>query len=833
MTALNNLLFKVSLLDAMSGPAKGMMSTMDRVTTNIQGGFNKIGYGAAGLVGAAYSLDSILQPAKEMQTALGEISSMNVGQDVLNGLNSAALKFSVKYGESAAEFVRSAYDIQGAISGLSGNELPAFTNASAILAKGTKADMGTITNYVGTMYGIFQKNADAMGKANWINMMAGQTAVAVNIFKTTGQGMSEAFTTLGAGAQTMGVGMAEQMAVLGTLQATMSGSEAGTKYRAFLDGVGNAQEKLGLKFTDSQGKMLPMVNILEKIKGKYGAIDTVAESDLLKKAFGTQEATALVKLLSTNIDGLSGSINEVGKQTGLQGAIDMANAMVQPWEQAKSAGDALMIMLGQKMLPVLKPVFNGIVSISEKLMRWMELFPNITTYIGYAVFGIIGIIAALSALSVAVGISKFLLVGWQGGAALFKGALWLMKGGLLNVIPAIWSFSAALLANPITWIVLGIGALIGVIAAAIIYWDTWTQAVIDWSGAWLESTGVFAWVDSVVAFFERIPQWWSSFAAWINALNPFALVGAGIGLLIGNFDTISQWWTGFTSWIGALNPFALVGAGLGLLIGNFDTISQWWTGFTSWIGALNPFALVGAGIGLLIGNFDAITQWWTGFISWIGALNPFALVGAGIGLLIGNFDTISQWWTGFTSWIGALNPFALVGAGIAVILTLLDTIKSWWTSFTGWLGALNPFAGISAGINSVLGMINKIPGVNINMASAAPVPGTTAPAGIAQPSAAQPVTPPILSKLSQPDSLTSPQTGAPSLSALAAPPQPIAAPTALTQSGTANVPKGGLMSQINNSDNSKSVSVGGITVHNYGQPVTGQRLADEIAMAAG
>ncbi|MEE7625437.1 phage tail tape measure protein [Methylobacter sp. Wu8] len=765
MTALNNLLFKVSLLDAMSGPAKGMMSTMDRVTTKIQGGFNKIGYGAAGLTGAAYSLDSILQPAKEMQSALGEISSLGVGQQVLDGLNSRALKFSAQYGESAAEFVHASYDIQSAISGLAGNELAQFTNASAILAKGTKADMATVTDYVGTMYGIFQQNADAMGKADWINMMAGQTAVAVNIFKTTGQGMSEAFTTLGAGAQTMGVGMAEQMAIMGTLQATMSGSEAGTKYRAFLKGVGHAQKELNLQFTDSHGMMLPMVEILDRIKGKYGAIDTVAKSDLLQKAFGSDEGVALVKLLSTNIDGLSGSIAKVGEQTGLQGAIDMAKAMTMPWEQAKSSGNALTIMLGQRMLPVLNPVFNGISGISEKLMRWMDLFPNITRYIGYAVFAVIGIIAALSALSVAVGISQFLLVGWGAGAAVFKGALWLLKGGLFNVIPAVWSFSAALLANPITWIVLGIGALIGVIAAAIIYWDTWTQAVVDWSSAWLESTGVFAWVDSVVAFFERIPQWWNSFTIWIGTLNPFALVGTGIGLIVANFDTITQWWTWFTGWIGTLNPFALVGAGIGLIVANFDTITQWWTWFTGWIGTLNPFALVGTGVGLIVADFDVI--------------------------------------------------------------------KNWWSEFKIWLSTLNPFAGISSAADSLMRGIQSITGAKINMAAA--------PA--AQPAA--------LDKLYAHSAINAPQTASPSLSAMAAqpkwtqqpapgllmdgftPPKPVAAPAALTQSQTANVPKGGIMSQINNADNSKSVSVGGITVNNYGQPVTGQRLADEIAMAAG
>jgi TP901 family phage tail tape measure protein len=742
MTALNNLLFRVSLLDNMSGPARNMMSTMDRVTSNIQGGFNKIGYGAAGLAGAAYSLDHILQPAKEMQSALGEISSMNVGKDVLDKLNISALKFSVQYGESAAEFVRSAYDIQGAISGLSGNELPAFTNASAVLAKGTKADMGTITNYVGTMYGIFQKNADAMGKANWINMMAGQTAVAVNIFKTTGQGMSEAFTTLGAGAQTMGVGMAEQMAVMGTLQATMSGSEAGTKYRAFLDGVGNAQDKLGLKFTDSQGKMLPMVNILEKIKGKYGDIDTVAKSDLLKKAFGTQEATALVKLLSTNIDGLSGSINEVGKQTGLQGAIDMANAMVQPWEQAKSAGDALMIMLGQKMLPVLKPVFNGIVSVSEKLMRWMDLFPNITTYIGYAVFGIIGITAALAALAVVAGIGTIVSTGfglaWSAIGLILtplaplitalrmawvvmkmemlagSGVFTVLKTGLVAFgtqlwtnIAAIWAWNVALFANPITWIVLGIAALIGIVAAAVIYWDTWTQAVSD----------------------------------WFSAFDAFYLIGQGIGLII------------------------------------------------------LQFKLIGQAIGWVVAGFQAIPDWWIGFKVWVSTLDPFALIGDGIGLMIAGFDAI----------------------------------KNWWSEFKNWLSALNPFAGISSAADSVMSGIQSVTGFKI--------PGSSA------------TQPPVLDKLSTPSTVTG-ATAAPSLSAMAAqpkwmqqpapglltdgfaPPQPIAAPAALTQSGSANVPRGGLMSQINNADNSKVVNVGGITIHNPSKPV-GPLLADELQMAAG
>lgn len=766
MTALNNLLFRVSLLDAMSGPARNMMNTMDRVTTGIQGGFNKIGYGAAGLAGAAYSLDSILQPAKEMNAALGTVSSLGVAAEVLNDLNNTALKFSTQYGESAAEFVSSSYDIQSAISGLSGNELSTFTNASAILAKGTKADMGTITDYVGTMYGIFQKNADAMGKADWINMMAGQTAVAVNIFKTTGKGMSDAFGSIGASGQTMGVAMNEQMAVLGTLQATMSGSEAGTKYKAFLDGIGKAQKEMGLSFTDSQGKMLPMVDILQKIQGKYGAIDTVAKSDMLGKAFGTQEASALIKLLSTNIDGLSGSIAKVGAQTGLQGAIDMANAMTQPWDRASKAADALRIMLGQRLLVVMAPIYNGITAISEKLMRWSSLFPNISNYIGYAVLGVIGITAALSALSIIVGASMIVSAGfglawaavgviltplaplltalrmaWMvmkmemlagtGVFAALKIGLGAFATQLWVNVSAIWAWNMALLSNPITWIVLGIAALIGLVAAAVIYWDTWTQAVTN----------------------------------WFSAFDPFYLIGQGIGWIIVGFKSIGQ------------------------------------------------------------------------AIDW----------------LIAGFQAIPAWWNGFKTWVSTLNPLASISDGVASFITGLEAIPQWWTRFKAWLATLNPFSGVGSALYSLMSGIQSITGAEPSAVAQPTTPSIASmaaqPQWLQQPAPGllsdgfAPLQPPALASLAAPTAMTQPpalaglanklpfmsaQSATPSMSA-----QPIAPPPSLSKSQSASVAKGGLMSQINNADNSKSVSVGGITVNNYGQPVTGQRLADEITMAVG
>lgn len=488
-TALNNLLFKVSLLDKMSGPAKGMMKTMDTVTNRVQRGFMKMGVGAAGLAGAGFMLDRIIGPAKEMHSALGEVASLDVAQGVLDDLNTASLKFSVKYGESAADFVRSSYDIQSAISGLVGNELSTFTNASAILAKGTKADTSTITNFVGTMYGIFQKNADTMGKAKWVEMLAGQTATAVQMFKTTGTEMSAAFSSVGAEGQSMGIAMNEQIAVLGTLQATMSGSEAGTKYKSFLAGVGKAQGVLGLQFTDAGGKMLPMVDILQKIQGKFGDIDTVAESDLLQKAFGRKEAVGLIKALSLNVDGLSDSINKVGEQTGMQKAIDMANTMTDPWDRASSGVDALTIMLGQRMLPLLTPVFNGISAVSETLMRWGAMFPNISKYIGIAALGIVGLIAGFSALSIAVGIGSFLMAGW--------------------------GLAVAIVTSPITGMVVAIAAIGYAIYRLLDAWAQWSygMSIFDTMKAGYQAAvlGVTNFIETTVNGFLALKNWFNNF----------------------------------------------------------------------------------------------------------------------------------------------------------------------------------------------------------------------------------------------------------------------------------------------------------------------------------
>ncbi|WP_188008873.1 phage tail tape measure protein [Grimontia hollisae] len=480
--------FTVGLIDQISKPLGNIQRQFGEMAKSYRDGTHTMVAGAAGVAGAGIALQQALQPAIDMDRALGEVKSLGVADTQLKNLAETALQFSVEYGKSASEFVAASYDIQSAIGGLAGNELSGFTRASGVLAAATKADTATITSYVGTMYGIFQNAATEMGKADWVNMLGGQTAKAVQMFKTTGAEMSAAFTSVGASATSVGVGMTEQMAILGTLQATMSGSEAGTKYRAFLAGAAKAQDALNLSFTDSQGQLLPIVDILDKLKGRVGDTISVAESAELSKAFGSQEAVGMIQLLMHNTDGLAGSIDQLGKVQGLDVAEQMAAAMTDQWERMGAGIFAIRAAIGSALLPALLPMVQGLADGAMQLVEWTRLFPNITKWLGYVGLGFFGLVAAGGVLTIITGAMKMLWATVALGAPLLN-IVTVAFGALSKTLTvakgAMLALNLVIAANPIILIVGACVAAVAAIGALTYYWDDLKASVGD--SAWFDA----------------------------------------------------------------------------------------------------------------------------------------------------------------------------------------------------------------------------------------------------------------------------------------------------------------------------------------------------------
>lgn len=524
------LAFILSLTDKVTAPLGKVKMGFSDLAEQSEKNIKTMGFGLAGLLGAGAAINQSLQPALEMNRALGEVRSLGVAEDALKALNRKSLEFSVAYGENARDFVASAYSIDGAMKGLTGSQLAMVTNASNVLAKATKSDADTMGQYVGTMYSLFKGQADAMGKSEWVETLAGQTATAVKLFRTSGAQIGEAFKAAGGLASTAGVSLAEQMAVLGTLGSSMEGGEAGGLYKAFFENVSGASEKLGMSVVDQQGKLLPMMDILDKLKGKFGDLSIEANGKKLRDAFGG-EAARLITSLMGDTGRLKSGMEQLGNVRGLENAKNMAKDMVDPWQQFAAAVQALRIGFGQSLMPILGPLMARLTGVATTLTRWSQLFPNITRVISIAVLVVFGIIAALSLLTLTVGMSKMVWLGlvtvWKvltmvglrsiamflyhtvmavafvAGLVLMVAWMGLVKGAMLLWQGAIWLVNTALLANPVTWVVIGIVALVAAVAAAIIYWDQWTSALLN--------SEAFQWVSGQLT---ALSDWFGSMGGW-------------------------------------------------------------------------------------------------------------------------------------------------------------------------------------------------------------------------------------------------------------------------------------------------------------------------------
>lgn len=393
------LFFTVSLIDKLTGPASKMTHSVEKMYVTGRAGLQNLGKGTAAFLGAGMMLDSLTGSARDFQKAVNEVGSLGVAQDELEKLGNRGKEFAMQFGGSAAEIVRSGYDIQSAIPGLAKGALADFTYQGAVLAKAGKASAATITSYMGTMYNIFKEDAQKIGDAEWVAQLSGKTAHAIKIFKTTGDNMSAAFTNLGSNAKTAGVSMEEQIAILGQLQGTMGGANAGTAYSGFLNKTTDAAGKLGLKFTDANKRLLPMTDILEKIKNKYadssGKVNEF-NKDKIMKAFGETGGKAVLNLLSKTNE-LKGSISELTQIKDESPALGMAQKMTDAYERFCGTLDVLKMTVGTTVLPVVDAVLNCFSSILSGLVWCSDNCFLLRWAIGLT-------IGAITACSVALGI---------------------------------------------------------------------------------------------------------------------------------------------------------------------------------------------------------------------------------------------------------------------------------------------------------------------------------------------------------------------------------------------------------------------------------------------
>jgi hypothetical protein len=646
------LMFTIGLIDQITKPIAKISKQFNGLASNYQAGTMQMASGIGGIAASGYALQNALMPAIEMDRALGEVKSLGVRQSALKMLTDTSYEYALKYGKSSTEFIKSSYDIQSAIAGLNDADLSRFTLSSNVLAAATKADAATVTSYMGTMYGIFKNDAMKMGEGAWVERLTGMTATAVQAFKTDGKKMADAFGALGASA-----GLApleEQMAIMGTLQATMQGSESATKYKSFLAGVGKAQKALNLQFTDANGTMLPVVDILNRIKGKYGDVIDVAEGDALATAFGSQEAVSMVKLLLNDVNGLSGSIESLGKVKGMNKAAEMASAMTDQSERLAQSWYVIRAAFGSAVLPAFNSFVGKIADMGKSVISFTNLYPNITRAVGLLGIGILGLVAAGGLFTVMMGASKMAMVAWGVASMAWTGATALLTSGLTSLRAVLFAVNLAMYANPVGLIVAGVTALVAVVGLAIYYFDDLRDM--------MKGT---AWGEPILYAVDAI-------ADVLKMLGNVAVKAFSIWV-----DWISLVWTvikPLASFLFDVLVFALkvVGAVAGLVFG---------------------------GIALLIGGLANLVTWVASSISAVFTASTEWISNVFTSMVNG----ISNQWQAFTDWFTSTTIGETLSAKFSAAG---DIIRNMWTSIKG---------SFSDTWEWIVGNLNKIPGIDIDV----------------------------------------------------------------------------------------------------------------------
>lgn len=429
------------------------------------------------------------------------------------------------------------------------------------------------------------------------------------VSQATGVGMNELADGVAKNAPALtnlGFGFQESISLLGSLD------KAGINSQQVMSSLSRGLVTLA---KDGEEPQEAFKRVTGEIQGFVDAGDTAAALDLASQVFGTRGASQFVGALQAGVLSMEDLMGATGATS---------DTILGVAEETQTLSDKTMI-LGNQAKAALEPIASTLVTgLTDALSGLMPTLTEFGSWLGENQM-VIGIAAGLIGVTL---VAAF--VAWTA---------------------SIWSATAALLANPLTWVVVAIVALVAAVVALATNWD----AVVAWiSDVW---GGFIDWITGVI---DGFASWWNSM--WSNVGQFFRDTWRGF------VDWVSNLWSGFVSWLRSIG----------------DGIASWWNSLWSGVGRFfsDLWARIVAHAQNYLGNLrtnitrigQGIANWWNNL--WSG---------------VGNF------FRGL--WDGLVNVVRNVGRAFSNVFNgIRDAIK---TAFSGIVGI------VKAPINAIIGLVNK------------------------------------------------------------------------------------------------------------------------------
>ena len=444
---------------------------------------------------------------------------------------------------------------------------------------------------------------------------------------------------------------------------------------------------------DAQGAL---TTFLRQVKNAPDLMGTL--SDL----FGMEYADDIAKLVGS-MDTYEKAVGLVADQTAYAGSMQKeyearSATTANNLQLLKNQMSRLGITVGNALLPALNSLVGALMGPIDSLANLAERFPIVTQVVVGTVGAVLGLKVATIALGYAWTFVKGPILGAQVAFQSARAGLALLQvqaaatgasSGLLSLawsriqtgalgliapiksaalafwamLPAIGATTVALLANPITWIVAGIGVAVAGLALVIRkYWDPMAAYV----------GGVFEGIRSAVQ---------PAISSLSTALAPLAPIGRAVASVFGFIaDAIS----GLVGWVGQLlapvtlsteefNSLSASGQSLGSVIGS--VLSAAFTALTF------PIRAVGTLVGWVMAGFR-----------WLVSFSPLA--------------AMQTAWQPLSGFFGSLWASVVSGA------------QSAWQQLTLALGSFAPLQALQSVIGSMLTALRDLPGQFMALGSA-------------------------------------------------------------------------------------------------------------------
>lgn len=613
---------------------------------------------------AIAGLQSVLAPASDVGSAMSELwltmDPATRSAEQLERVRQASVDWSMSHVQSAAEFTR-ATKVMTAES-YSQADAFAATEAALRLATATQVDAGAATKGLVTLYKQVGDASKPIGaeytRLSDVLTSAGQVFQNLNV--------TEIFDPLkdaAPAAKSAGVSVEQLVTVIGQLNSVgIQGGEAGMGFVNVLNSMAPAAEKLGFSIAKTATGGTDLVGTLRNIEAKFGDVKnmTPETSAALQAAFGPD-----------GFKGLSFMLGQTDKMTAALGRVEGsagAAAEAQRVLEANTAGqakiaqnqiDALKIEVAQGLIPAIQALLPAITPVVTAIAGFAREHPGIVSWVGTLI-----VLLAVAGSVLGPVLSLVGAVASVGGMALTAGSsvVSFAASTMASLVPALgaaitaaWSFTAALLANPITWIVL---AIVAAVALIYIYWEPISKFFTAlWDG--LKSGFVLQW-NALVGLWNGVVGFFSGIIDEVKGAFKESFVGGLIKvfMMLNPLYWISRAFAAITPWLLGLwqRWIALVQTGITNVVAGFKEFGP------KVLAALA--ALPGKLVVWYVGLWASIGKLaWDG-LKYIVSLNE-QLGGWILGALMGMTTALTGFftglWNGLSAFVGSIGETIWLG----------------------------------------------------------------------------------------------------------------------------------------------------------------------------